>query len=166
MKIAVRVLLLLFVLGAAAVCADNGNLRVGAARVEFTKLMPAPDTPPTGKYEHEKLFARAIVLDNGAAKAALISFDGNAPATARAKVADLLKCPVENVIISGTHSHSAGTAGRLPSQANTPLPPLDDVVLDAVRQAAAKLQPARMTFGTGLCYLNVNRDTINPKTRL
>jgi neutral ceramidase len=157
---------LLFVLTAAAVCAETGNLKVGAARVEFTKLMPAPATPPTGKYEHEKLFARAIVLDNGTAKAALITFDGNAPAAARAKVADLLKCPLENVIISGTHSHSAGTAGLPSGQTSPPLPPLEDVVLDAVRQAAAKLQPARMAFGTGLCYLNVNRDVINPKTRL
>jgi neutral ceramidase len=166
MKIVVKVLLLLFVLTAAAVCAETGNLKVGAARVEFTKLMPAPATPPTGKYEHEKLFARAIVLDNGTAKAALITFDGNAPAAARAKVADLLKCPLENVIISGTHSHSAGTAGLPSGQTSPPLPPLEDVVLDAVRQAAAKLQPARMAFGTGLCYLNVNRDVINPKTRL
>jgi neutral ceramidase len=166
MRIVVRVLFLLFVLAAAAVCAENGNLRVGAARVEFTKLMPAPATPPTGKYENEKLFARAIVLDNGAAKTALISFDGNAPATARAKVADLLKCPVENILMSGTHSHSAGTAGLPPGQASPPQPPLEDVVLDAVRQAMAKLQPARMAYGTGLCYLNVNRDVINPKTRL
>jgi neutral ceramidase len=150
----------------AAMGADTGNLRVGAGRVEFTKLMPAPATPPMGRYEHEKLHARAIVLDNGATKAALITFDGNAPGTARAKVAELLQCPVENIIISGTHSHSAGTAGRPPGQQNAPLPPLDDVVLEAVRQAAAKLQPARMTFGTGLCYLNVNRDAINPKTRL
>jgi neutral ceramidase len=165
MKIVVKVLLLLLVLAAVALCAETGNLKVGAARIEFTKLMPAPATPPTGKYEHEKLFARAIVLDNGAAKAALVSFDGNAPATARAKIADFLKCPVENVIISGTHSHSAGTAGLPPGQTAPAQPPLEDVVLDAVRQAAAKLQPARMAFGTGLCYLNVNRDTINPKTR-
>ena len=166
MKIAWRVLLLLFFLTMVAVGADQGNLRVGAARVEFTKLMLPQMDPPLGKYEHEKLYARAIVLDNGGAKAALVSFDGNSPATARAKVADLLKCPLENVLISGTHSHSSGTAGRPPSQANTPVPPVDDVVLDAVRQAAAKLQPARMAFGTGLCYLNVNRDVINPKTRL
>jgi neutral ceramidase len=165
MKMVLKVFLLLFVSTAVAVCADNGELRVGAARVEFTKLMPAPVTPPTGKYEHEKLFARAIVLDNGTAKAALITFDGNAPATARAKVVDLLKCPVENVIISGTHSHSAGTGGLPPGQASPPQAPLEDVVLDAVRQAVAKLQPARVAFGTGLCYLNVNRDVINPKTR-
>jgi len=39
-------------------------------------------------------------------------------------------------------------------------------VIDAVRQAKAKLQPARMGFGTGMTYLNVNRDVIHPETRL
>jgi hypothetical protein len=38
-------------------------------------------------------------------------------------------------------------------------------MVDAVRQAKARLQPARVGFGTGLCYLNVNRDAIDPETR-
>ena len=88
--------------------AQSGGLRVGASRVEYTKLTPAPATPPSGRFEHEKLFVRAIVIDNGAARAALVSVDGSAPATVRAKVAAELKCPIENVIVSGTHSHSAG----------------------------------------------------------
>jgi neutral ceramidase len=35
-----------------------------------------------------------------------------------------------------------------------------------VRQAKAKLEPARIGFGTGFSYLNVNRDVIDPGTRL
>jgi neutral ceramidase len=38
-------------------------------------------------------------------------------------------------------------------------------MLDAVRQAKARLQPARVGYGTGLSYLNVNRDAIDPETR-
>ncbi len=162
---------------ATAQAADPANLRAGASRVEYTKLTPPPATPPSGKYEHERLFVRAIVVDNGSMRAALVSVDGSAPATARGRVAELLKCPIENVILSGTHSHSAGMSGGagtrpLSQPGAAPRPqsqgpsPLDDVVVDAVRQAAARLQPARLGFGTGLCYLNVNRDAINPKTRL
>ncbi|MCX6628334.1 MAG: neutral/alkaline non-lysosomal ceramidase N-terminal domain-containing protein [Candidatus Solibacter sp.] len=135
-------------------------------------MAPAPPTPPTGKYEHEKLFVRAIVIDNGATRAALINVDGAAPASGRAKAADELKCPVENVIISSTHSHSAslggpppGTRGFAPRPQQGPSP-LDSVVVEAVRQAVSKLQPARMGFGTGRSYLNVNRDAINPTTHL
>jgi neutral ceramidase len=174
---AVGAIALVGAFAAAAPGAESGNLRVGASRIEYTKLTPAPATPPSGKYEHEKLFVRAIVVDNGLTRAALVSVDGNAPATARAKVAEQLKCPVENVVVSGTHSHSAGIGGGagtrpLTQPAAAPTPPvqapspLDAVVVDAVRQAVAKLRPARLGFGTGVSYLNVNRDAINSKTRL
>ena len=165
---------------APAFCGDAGPLRVGASRMEFTKLIPPPATPTSGKYEHEKLFVRAIVLDNGLTRAALITVDGNGPASARAKVADELKCPIENVVISSTHSHSAGMGGPpgpgrgglapQPGAADAPprqtASPLDAVVLDAVRGALTRLQPARMGFGTVASYLNVNRDVVSPKTRL
>jgi neutral ceramidase len=154
--------ILLLVLTAVAMCADSGALRVGAARVEYTGLTPPPATPPLGKYEHEKLFVRAIVLDNGLTRAALISVDGHATPLISAKAAAELKCPVANIISSGTHAHSANdwqSAQQGPS-------PIDDVALDAVRQAVTKLQPAHMAFGTGLAHLNANRDGINPHTRL
>ncbi len=38
-------------------------------------------------------------------------------------------------------------------------------ILQAVRQAKAALQPARVGFGTGASWLNVNRDAIDPETR-
>jgi hypothetical protein len=38
-------------------------------------------------------------------------------------------------------------------------------VSDAVRSAKARLQPALAGFGTGMSYLNVNRDTVNPETK-
>ena len=39
-------------------------------------------------------------------------------------------------------------------------------MLDAVRQAKARLQPARAGFGSGLSYLNVSRDNIDTETHL
>ena len=49
---------------------------------------------------------------------------------------------------------------------NAPPPPIVNQILDAVRQAKAKLQPAAMGFGTGFSYLNVNRDVVDPTTHL
>ena len=39
-------------------------------------------------------------------------------------------------------------------------------ILDAVKQAKTKLQPARVGFGTGFSYLNVSRDNIDTDTHL
>ncbi len=157
---------LLFAAAAVAACADGGPLRVGAARAEWTDLSPAPsETKPSGKYEHEKLFLRAIVLDNGTTRAALVTMDGGGirPEMPE-KVAAELKCPVENVIVSATHSHSAG---RIPPGTQRVEPPaVTDRLLQVVREAVSKLQPARVAFGKGASYLNVNRDVISPKTRL
>jgi hypothetical protein len=72
----------LFVVSVCSLCCGlaisaQGTLRVGAARVDITPAAD-PARPPSGKYAHEKLYVRAIVLDNGSARAALIAADGRA----------------------------------------------------------------------------------------
>jgi neutral ceramidase len=131
-----------------------------------------PAHPPSGKYAHEKLYVRAIVLDNGSARAALIAADqgGLSDAVwqpASKQIAAELNCPVENIVMSATHTHSGWGPGGFPGMArlrpdpNAPPPPIVGQILDAVGQAKANLQPARVGFGTGKSYLNVNRDTID-----
>jgi hypothetical protein len=74
--------------------------------------------------------------------------------------------------MSATHTHSGWGAGGFPGMRglrpdpNAPLPPLVGQILDAVRQAKTKLQPARVGFGTGGSYLNVNRDAVDSETHL
>src|SRR5579872_142581 len=152
--------------------AAQGTLRVGAARIDIT---PASDpvNPPSGKYAHEKLYVRAIVLDSGATRAALIGADqgGFSDAiwqAASKQIAAELKCPVENIIMSMTHTHSGWGPGgfRALTDPNGPPPPIVGQMVDAVRQAKAKLQPAQVGFGTGNSYLNVNRDAIDSETHL
>jgi neutral ceramidase len=169
----------------AALAADVGPLRVGAAHVDIT--------PPAqqGQTIRDRLYASAIVIDNGATRAALIGVDtaglGEAFWTAASKrIAADLNCPVSNIILSATHTHSGGGMGGPPPGARgagappTGAPPnaagrggpsgppadteLVDKVVDAVRQANTKLQPARMGFGTGVLNLNVNRDAVHPVT--
>ena len=158
------------------------TLRVGAARIDITPAAD-PANPPSGKYAHERLYLRAIVLDNGAARTALVGADQgmlmeNIWAAAAKQIAAELNCPVENIMLSVTHTHSAWGPGdqpfRRPGQTgppptpdpNAPPPPIVGQILDAVRQAKAKLQPARVGFGTGLSYLNVSRDNIDTSTHL
>lgn len=150
----------------------QGTLRVGAARIDITPASEAAN-PPSGKYAHERLSVRAIVLDTGTTRAALIGADqgGFSEAVwdaASKQIAVELKCPVQNIIMSATHTHSGWGPGgfRALNDANAPPPPIIGQMVDAVRQAKAKLQPARVGFGTGSSYLNVNRDAIDPGTHL
>ncbi|HEX4593190.1 MAG TPA: neutral/alkaline non-lysosomal ceramidase N-terminal domain-containing protein [Bryobacteraceae bacterium] len=150
--------------------AERGSLRVGAARVDITPPVN-PEYPPSGKYEHEHLYVRAIVLDNGLTRAALLNADlGNMPeevwTNASKQIAEELKCPAENIIMSATHTHSGVPAGPPPSGPPPPLPsgPLVTAMMSAVREAQAKLQPALVGFGTGFSYLNANRDTVSDET--
>ena len=77
---------------------DRGALRAGAARVDITP--PAnPEYPASGKYAHERLYIRAIVLDNGVTRAALIGADQSGLADdvwakASRQIAEELSCPV------------------------------------------------------------------------
>jgi len=156
----------------------QATLRTGAARVDIT---PAADSanPPSGKYAHERLYVRAIVLDNGTTRVALIGADqGGLPEgvwkAASKQIAAELNCPVENIVMSATHTHSGWGPGGFPGMrglrpdagANPPPPPIVGQILDAVRQAKAKLQAARVGYGTGKSYLNVNRDAVDGESHL
>ncbi len=168
---------LILLMASAALSAAPAGLRVGAVRVDITSAAN-PGDPSPGKYEHERLYLRAIVLDDGSTRAALVSADqiglGEAVWVAASKqIAAELNCPVENIVMTPTHSHSAGMGafGRrqggpgASAPPNQPPPPIVAQMLEAVRQAKSRLQPARFGFGTGFSYLNVNRDTVDSETR-
>jgi neutral ceramidase len=106
------------------------------------------------------------VIDNGSTRAALISADqvgiGEAAwDTAAKQIARELNAPVENIVISATHAHSNGGANSFMSS-----PALPGALVEAVRQARGRMRPAVMGYGEGSAHLNVNRDAINPRTRL
>ncbi len=126
----------------------QGTLRVGAARVDITP--PAdPAHRPSGKYAHEKLYVRAIVLDNGSVRAALVAADqGGLSETiwqaASKQIAAELHCPVENIVMSATHTHSGWGPGGFPGMRglrpdpNAPPPPLVGQILDADRRSLVR----------------------------
>lgn len=159
-SIVAAISLTLLTVTAWAAPASDGGLKVGAAKVDFT---PPSGPSQLGKYDHERLYVRAIVLESGATHVALISLEGsqNEWDSTSKQVAAELNCPLTNIIMSSTHTHSGASAGGI----RTGTAPPSQAVLDAVRQAKAKLQPARVGYGTGTLYLNVNRDAIAPDTR-
>jgi neutral ceramidase len=150
---------------------ERYQLKVGASKVDITPRNE-PTLPATGKYDHERSFVRAIILDNSDTRAAIITldlagFNSDSSMTVLVdKLTSELNCPKTNIIITPTHTHSAG----IPTLSNKKLPvqsisPYMESIVEAVRQAKSNFQPAQMGFGKGVSYLNVNRDAIEKDTR-
>jgi hypothetical protein len=135
--------------------APTSSLKAGAAKVDVTPAENALPRNYLGILDH--IYTRAIVIDNGQTKAALVEVAGNFggpdwdAVTKRAETE--LGIPQKQIIIGGTHSHS------IPRVAG-----VADKVFEALKTANGKLQPARMGYGTGVSYINVNRNIIDPKT--
>lgn len=153
--------------------------KAGAAKVNIT---PAPDALPEGYTSiHDSLYTRAVVIDNGSTSAVLVSIDnGFLNESIWKNVTDGIKeeigIPVENIYLCPSHTHSAPML-MMPPSTSTPDAPDDPIIsgyigqiekalIDVVKKAKSDLQPARIGYGTGTSYHNVNRDLIDPETRL
>ena len=132
--------------------------RVGAAKVDVT---PSPgQLPKNNRGVLDRLYARAIVLENGTSSVALITVDAGAVSDATWQAVTRLletelRIPPANVLLSATHTHSAGG------------PPGADYaqkIVESVRTAKQKLTPARVGYGTGVSYININRQLVDPAT--
>ncbi|HSG55791.1 MAG TPA: neutral/alkaline non-lysosomal ceramidase N-terminal domain-containing protein [Paracoccaceae bacterium] len=150
---------LLLVAVPAHAAGQTRQLQAGAARVDITP--GTAELPPGSQGVLDPLYARAIVIDNGHQRAALLTVDAGGLPTAlwealRTRAANELGIARENFLLTATHTHSAPfrrAAG------------FEDNLFAAVSQAAARLQPARMAFGTGQSWINVNRNIIDPVNR-
>jgi neutral/alkaline ceramidase-like enzyme len=134
-------------------------LKAGAAKVDVT---PTPSELPKnyeGIFDH--LYSRAIVLENGITSAALISVDaGGMPDTVwkgvTQQVEKDLGIPAANVLITATHTHSA------PGQQG---PGYINKIVESVKLAKERAVPARAGYGTGVSYINVNRNLFDEKRK-
>ena len=143
----------------AAQAPSASPLRVGAAKVDVTPA--AGELPKNSFGVLDRLYARAIVLESGPATAALVTVDAGAIPDAiwqvvTQQVETDLRIPSANVLLTATHTHSAGGGQRGPEYAQK--------IVESVRLAQQKLAPARVGYGTGVSYINVNRQIIDPKT--
>jgi neutral ceramidase len=154
-----RASLLVVLIAATAAGGFAQTLRVGAAKVDVT---PAQSELPKN-YEgiHDHIHSRAIVIDNGTANAALITVDaGSIPdpiwQAVSKQVETELGIPAKNILLTATHTHSVPGQQAGPYVAK---------IVESVRLAKQRLAPARVGYGTGVSYINVNRNIIDPKTR-
>jgi neutral ceramidase len=104
----------------------------------------------------DHIYVRAIVIDNGATRAALVSADSGmlgeqAWKTVSQRIEKELGIPAQNVIMNPTHTHSASGGSA-------------DQIFNIIKAAKDKLQPARIGYGTGVSYINIQRNIIDRKT--
>jgi neutral ceramidase len=155
----------------------GGALRAGAAKVDIT---PAPDAalPMSGygsrtdgfRAIHDPLNVRAIVIDDGSTRAALIGCEViGISATFWEEIVTRLaaetKIPRDNILVASVHTHAAPAIGSYDEPAEGDVAKkraeyvrkFEDAIVAAVLRAQAGLQPARVGFGTGKANVNTNR---------
>lgn len=142
--------------------ANAGVLQAGAATSNITPELGGGIVggflPIPSKHIHDELHARCLVLDDGTTKVAIVVCDllglhRGVSDEARRLITERLGIPRDNVMISGTHTHSATSA--LGSNRFQYQQPLDDYqqfvarrIADGVQRAHNNLQPAEIAFGT------------------
>jgi neutral ceramidase len=153
--------------------AEANSLRVGAAKVDITpKDLTGLVSVWAKAFEgvHDPIYARALVVDSGAATAAVVALDlveYGSSRPVRERIARELGIPVDHVLVTSSHDHNAprggpitpGTSSERGRPYSTPAytQQVDDSIVDALRQAKASLQPARVGIGTGRADINVYR---------
>ncbi len=154
---------------------NRGSLLAGAARVDIT---PQDLTGLTNLWRrpfegvHDPIYVRALVLDNGIHCAAIVAADlvefGDT-LELRQRIEHEMGIPVKNIIITASHDHNAPRVGTTTpgatAQKGGPATASYTVevygkIMDALRQAKAALQPARVGLGKGRADVNTNRDLL------
>lgn len=147
--------------------AHAGELRAGAAKVSIT---PTADEFPyqIGREKpfvgvHDDVYARALVLDDGKTRVALVVEEVESipdPKGTVTQVAQALGVPESNVMVSATHTHESLTVfihgNQLTPAQHEEIEHARSGAVEAAKQAAANLQPAKIAFGRGEAYVNIN----------
>jgi hypothetical protein len=123
-------------------------------------------TPPVGTFlegygartsgsvgVHDDLYARAIVVDDGATQVAIVScdligIDRHTTASVRALVAQATEIPAENVMVAATHTH-AGPVGMHRHDDGPLREVMNRMIAGAVEQAWREKRPAVLKAGRG-----------------
>jgi hypothetical protein len=137
------------------------EFRAGAAAVDVTPekfpvIVVGSMLSRTATEVHTRLFAKAIVLDDGKIRVAIVVVDTCAmPRSlideAKALAAKSTGIPGENMLISATHTHSApAVIGGLGTDPDPHYPPFLKVrLVEAIEKAAKNLEPARVGAAVG-----------------
>jgi hypothetical protein len=138
----------------------TGRLRAGAATSNITPPLGVSIAGSMSDHRvthiHDELHARALVLDNGVHRLALVTVDScmiprEIFDAAKLTVQEKTGIPASHVLMAATHAHSAATATPVfQSKPDADYQRFLTVrIADAVRRAHNQLEPARIGWGVG-----------------
>ncbi|MCK0189765.1 hypothetical protein [Arenibacter sp. F20364] len=153
---------LLFIVLLASLNVFPQQLKAGAAKRIITPepLIPVSGgvgTPKPATVKKGDLYVRAMVLEKGGEKVAIVNIDNLGwPAALGNKARKLIKdIPFNNILIGATHTHSAPDAYAFPDEKgnfSADLKYLDwcvTQIADAVNEASKNLEPAKLKIAVG-----------------
>lgn len=132
--------------------------RAGAASFDITPplgtLINGDFFPHTASFIHDRLYAKAVVLEDGNTRIALVVVDicvmpVEYTRNIRLQIAERTGIPFEHILISTTHTHAAGSVSVVhlcdpdPEYSRV----LPGYILQAVEKAIANCRPAKIGFG-------------------
>ncbi len=140
--------------------ADTRRLQAGAAMANVTPRLGASlaggMTDNVARDVHDELHAKALVLDNGNTRVAIVLVDSCAvPRSimdeAKRLIEAQVKIPPAHTLIAATHSHSAPASAHLFQSKPDPkyVDFLPGRIADAARIAVNRLRPATIGWGVG-----------------
>lgn len=138
-------------------------IRVFRAGAAMSSITPKIGTSINGGMQdrsalhvHDDTHARGLVLDDGVTKLAIVTLDlcmayRETIDNAKLRAHEFTSIPVENMLISSTHTHSGGTACSVfqsdPDSAYLAF--LEERAADAIIRAHNNLEPAKIGWGAG-----------------
>ncbi|WP_222852029.1 family 16 glycoside hydrolase [Cyclobacterium plantarum] len=141
----------------------NPAIKVFRAGAAMSSITPKIGTSINGGFQdrsvlhvHDDTHARSLVLDDGITKLAIVTLDlcmayRETIDKAKLRAHEFTAIPVENMLISATHTHSGGTACSVfqsdPDSAYLAF--LEERAADAIIRANNNLEPARIGWGFG-----------------
>ncbi|MFT4081692.1 MAG: hypothetical protein QM638_03825 [Nocardioides sp.] len=151
------------------------GLRAGVATRDITPASLIGLNPMGGgdfTAVHDPLGLRALVLDDGVTRLALVALDlleVGVTTELRARIEREVGIPANQILLAPSHSHNAPRVGETPSGGLGRAASAESLgytetvfaaVLDAVREAERQLRPARLGVARGRVDVNVNRDQL------
>src|SRR5262245_657994 len=159
--------------------AQEADWKVGVGRVKITPPQPvfmAGYAARNKPYEriHDDLYAKVLVLQDKEetrgvlVTSDLIGFPADIATPLRERIAKEANTAASSVIINSSHTHTGPTLsldptpreGRALADAERTAAytkDLGDKIVQAAGEAATKLQPAKLSWGTGVVHFVMNR---------